>query len=121
MNSINLTGRITKDPELKHSKDGGAYCYFTIAVDDGKDTEGNRRANFVDCIAYKTQAEFLSKYIKKGYMLAVTGSLHISDREDSEGNKIKRATVKAFNVENLTPKSTESKPATSESELPFEV
>ena len=54
-------------------------------------------------------------------MLAVTGSLHISEREDSEGNKTKRATVKAFNVENLTPKSTESKPATSDSELPFEV
>lgn len=120
MNSINLTGRITKDPEPKLSKSQEPYCYFTLAVDDGKDRDGNKQMSFIDCIAYKTQAEFLSKYVKKGYMLAVSGSLHISEREDSEGNKTKRATVKAFNVENLTPKSTDSKPATSEG-LPFEL
>ena len=127
MNSINLTGRITKDPELKTSKDGGSYCYFTIAIDDGKDTNGNKVTSFIDCITYKAQAEFLAKWVKKGYMLAVSGSLHISDRKDSEGNKIKRATVKAFNVENLTPKPTEAQatqtaPVTSDdSELPFDI
>ena len=133
MNSVNLTGRITKGPELKTSKDGGSYCYFTIAVDDGKDTNGNKVTSFIDCITYKAQAEFLAKYVKKGYMLAVSGSLHTSDREDSNGNKVKRVTLKAFNVENLTPKPTEAQPTakaqatqtapvtSDDSELPFDI
>lgn len=120
MNSISLTGRITKDPEAKKTKDGGTYCYFTIAVDDGKDTEGNRKAIFVDCIAYKTSAEFLAKYVKKGNMLAVTGSLNIREVEDSNGNRAKYTSVRAFNVENLTPRQQEAQ-AGATGELPFEI
>lgn len=125
MNSISLTGRITKDPEAKYRTDGSPYCLFTIAVDDGKDTEGNRKAIFVDCIASKVSAEFLAKYVKKGNMLAVTGSLNIREVEDSNGNRAKFTSVRAFNVENLTPRQQEAQAgATSEpntSELPFEI
>ena len=111
MNNISLTGRITKDPEIKKNNNGGSYCYFTIAVDDGKDKDGNRQTCFVDCITYDKRAEFLANYIKKGYMLAVTGSLHISEKQDEHGNYTKRTTVRAYNVENLQPRQTEQAPA----------
>lgn len=98
MNSVNITGRITKDPELKTKQDGGGYCYFCIAVDAGKDKNGEKLTEFIDCIAYNQQANFLSTYAKKGDMLELCGRLHTSIKEDSEGNKIKRVTVVAFNV-----------------------
>ena len=109
MNSCAFTGRITKDPELKTKADGsGCYCYFCIAVDSGKDKDGNKQAEFIDCITYNKTAEFLANYVKKGNLIGVTGALHISLTEDSEGNKTKRATVKVFGVENLSPRSTET-------------
>ena len=98
MNSVNITGRITKDPELKTKQDGGGYCYFCIAVDAGKDKNGEKLTEFIDCITYNQQANFLSTYAKKGDMLELCGRLHTSTKEDSEGNKTKRVTVVAFNV-----------------------
>ena len=98
MNSVSITGRITKDPELRQKQDGGGYCYFCIAVDAGKDKNGEKVTEFIDCIAYNQQANFLSTYIKKGDMLELCGRLHTSIKEDSEGNKTKRVTVVAFSV-----------------------
>ena len=137
MNSVTLTGRITKDPEPKFTNGGGKFCTFTIAVDDGKDSEGNRKAIFVDCIAYKASAEYLGKYVKKGNILAVTGSLNIREVEDSSGKRSKFTNVRAYNVENLSPRppveatpettketTPESEPFTDDSysgELPFQI
>ena len=122
MNNCNFTGRITKNAELKTSQAGKSFCYFCIAVDDGKDADGNRATSFIDCIAYNSQAEFLANYIKKGDLIAVTGRLHVTLNEDKDGNKTKRATIKVSSVESLTPKSkstetaTETAPVTSETE-----
>lgn len=140
MNNCNFTGRITKDAELKTSQNNKSYCYFCIAVDDGKDADGNKATSFIDCIAYNSQAEFLANYIKKGDLLGVTGRLHVTLNEDKDGNKTKRATIKVLSVEALSPKSktteatTETAPVTSETEtekptkktakptdLPFEI
>lgn len=126
MNSVNLTGRITKDPELKTGKEGSAYLYFCLAVDGGKDKEGNKYTDFIDCIAYKSQADYIAKYIKKGAMLGISGRLHVSNREDSEGNKTKSIIVKVNNVETLVrspedkPKETEAAPEDT-GELPFNI
>ena len=99
MNSINLTGRLTKDPELKTKASGdGSYTFFCLAVDDGKDKEGKKLTNFIDCIAYNQQASFLCNYAKKGDLIELSGKLHVSNREDEQGNKTKRTTVIAFNV-----------------------
>ena len=136
MNSINLTGRITRDPELKQKTSGeGSYCYFCVAVDAGKDKDGNKQTDFVDCIAYNKQAEFISKYIVKGSMIELSGRLHITSREDSDGNKVKKATVIVNNVGIISsgkPKDTASDPETDTStpskasdtattDLPFEL
>lgn len=99
MNSINLTGRLTKDLELKTKQSGdGSYAFFTIAVDEGKDKNGNKLTEFIDCIAYNQQANFLSNYAGKGDLIEVSGKLHVSLREEADGSKTKRVTVKAFNV-----------------------
>ena len=139
MNSCTFTGRITKDAELKTSQAGKSFCYFCLAVDDGKDYDGNKVTSFIDCIAYTSQAEFLAKYVKKGDLLAVNGRLHVTLNEDKDGNKTKRATIKVSSVESLTPKpkitetaketAKETAPVISETEkatekpneLPFEI
>ena len=136
MNSCNFTGRITKDPELKATQDNKPYVFFCIAVDGGKDKQGNKITDFVDCIAYSYSADFLSKYAHKGDLLEVSGRLHISERTDSEGNKTKRATIKVDNVGICSSKAKqETAPATTETagaviepnsgepitELPFEL
>ena len=126
MNSVNITGRITKDPEPKTAKDNSIYLFFCLAVDGGKDKEGNKIVDFIDCVAYKSQAEYIAKYIKKGAMLGVSGRLHVSSREDAEGNKLKSVTVKVNNVETLVrspedkPKETEAAPE-DQGELPFNI
>ena len=125
MNSVCLTGRITRDPELKTKQDGtGAYCFFCIAVDAGKDKSGERLTDFIDCIAYNQQASFLDTYVNKGDLIEVCGRLHTSIKEDSEGKKEKRTTIIAFSVGRLQAKTTEEKPKskdTGNDSLPFEL
>ena len=111
MNSVNITGRITKQPELKTKQDGGAYCYFCLAVDNGKDKNGEKLTEFIDCIAYNNQANFIGSYVNKGDMLELNGRLHTSIKEDSEGNKTKRVTVVAFNVGICSKSNKETTPA----------
>lgn len=111
MNSVNITGRITKQPELKTKQGGGAYCYFCLAVDNGKDKNGEKLTEFIDCIAYNNQANFIGSYVNKGDMLELNGRLHTSIKEDSEGNKTKRVTVVAFNVGICSKSNKEATPA----------
>lgn len=94
MNSCNFTGRLTKDPDLKTKQDGtGSYLFFTIAVDAGKDRNGEKQTDFIDAYASGQPAQFLSSYAHKGDLIEVTGRLHTSTREDTEGNKYKRYTL----------------------------
>lgn len=108
MNSVILTGRLTRTPEAREKQDkSGLYCFFTIAVDEGKDRSGQKITSFIECVAYDKQASFLSTYLKKGYLIAVNGSLSVSDKDDGQGNKVRRWLVKAWSVENLQPKDTQ--------------
>ena len=76
MNNVSLTGRITKDPELKYTPNNNAYVMFTIAVSRNyKDKDGNTPSDFLMCVAWHSQAEFISKYVKKGNLLEITGSI----------------------------------------------
>lgn len=95
MNHIDLMGRLTRDPELRTTAAGTPVASFTLAVDrrytpkDG----GERTADFIDCVAWRQTGEFISKYFRKGQMLAVSGSLQIRDWTDKEGNKRRTAEV----------------------------
>lgn len=94
MNQIVLMGRLTHDPELRRTQSGTAVASFTLAVNrdySGKDEE--RKADFIDCVAWKGTGEFISKHFTKGQMMAVVGSLQIRDWTDKDGNKRRSAEV----------------------------
>ncbi|NLT13982.1 MAG: single-stranded DNA-binding protein [Clostridiales bacterium] len=100
MNQVVLMGRLTRDPELRHTQGGTAVSSFTLAVDRGytsKDS-GERQTDFIDIVAWRNTAEFVSKYFVKGQMAAVIGRLQIRDWTDKEGNKRRSAEVIAENV-----------------------
>lgn len=100
MNQVVLMGRMTRDPELRHTQTGTPVASFTIAVDRGfvpKDS-GERQTDFIDIVAWRGTAEFVSKYFVKGQLTAVTGKLQIRDWTDKDGNKRRSAEVVADNV-----------------------
>jgi single-strand DNA-binding protein len=100
MNQVVLMGRLTRDPELRHTQQGTAVTSFTLAVDrDYSSREGGeRQTDFIDCVAWRNTADFVSKYFLKGQMAAVVGRLQIRDWTDKEGNKRRSAEVVVNNV-----------------------
>lgn len=83
MNSINLVGRLTADPELKQTQSGKSVCSFTLAVNRPivKDT-----TDFINCVAWNQSAEYLANYGRKGNLVAVTGVLTSRKYDDKDGN-----------------------------------
>ena len=83
MNKVILLGRITKDPELKYTNSGTAVTSFTIAVNRQKKDDP---ADFINCVAWKNTAEFVSKYFGRGQMIAVVGRWQTRSYVDKEGH-----------------------------------
>ena len=100
LNKIFIMGRLTRDPELRHTQTGTAVASFTLAVDrDFKDKEtGEKKADFINVVAWRSTAEFVSRYFTKGRMAVVEGRLQIRDYTDRDGNKRTAAEVVADNV-----------------------
>ena len=86
MNKVILIGRITKDPELRKTPTDVSVVQFTIAVNRAfQQQNGERQADFINCIAWRNQAENLAKYIKKGGQIAVEGSIQTRSYDDQNG------------------------------------
>ena len=99
LNRIILMGRLTRDPELRRTQNGTAVTSFSLAVDrDFKSQSGERETDFIDIVAWRSTAEFVSKYFVKGRMAVVEGRLQIRDWTDREGGKRRSAEVVADNV-----------------------
>lgn len=100
LNHITIMGRLTREPDLRHTQSGTAVASFTLAVDrDFKDKQtGEKAADFIDIIAWRQTAEFVSRFFTKGRMAVVDGRLQIRDWTDKEGNKRRSAEVIADNV-----------------------
>ena len=99
LNSVTLMGRLTRDPELKHTQSGTAVVSFTLAVDrDFKSADGTKETDFIDCVAWRNTAEFISKYFSKGSMAVVRGRLQLRDWTDKEGGKHRSAEVVVDNI-----------------------
>ena len=100
LNHITIMGRLTRDPELRRTGSGVAVASFTIAVDRdfGKNENGEKETDFIDCVAWRQTGEFVSKYFTKGRMAVVSGRLQIRNWTDKEGNKRRTAEVVADNV-----------------------
>ena len=88
LNHIVLMGRLTRDPELRRTGSGVAVASFTLAVDRDYAAQGaEKETDFVDIVAWRSTAEFVSKYFSKGRMAVVSGRLQIRNWQDKEGNK----------------------------------
>ena len=99
LNHIDIMGRLTRDPELRYTVQGTPVTSFTLAVDrDYQSGSNERQTDFIDCVAWRQTAEFVSKYFSKGSMAIVTGRLHIRDWEDKNGGKRRSAEVMADSV-----------------------
>ena len=100
LNHIVIMGRLVRDPELRRTGTGVAVTSFTVAVDRdfGKNENGEKETDFIDCVAWRQTGEFVSKYFAKGRMAVVSGRLQIRNWTDKEGNKRRTAEVVADNV-----------------------
>ena len=99
LNHIVIMGRLTRDPELRRTGSGIAVTSFTVAVDRdfGKNENGEKETDFIDCVAWRQTGEFVSKYFTKGSMIVVSGRLQIRSWTDKEGGKRRTAEVVADN------------------------
>ena len=99
LNRIVLVGRLTRDPELRHTGNGTAVVSFSLAVDrDFKSQGGEKETDFVDIVAWRSTADFVSKYFTKGRMAVVEGRLQIRDWKDKDGSNRRSAEVVAEHV-----------------------
>ncbi len=105
INTVALTGRLTADPELKHTSNGIAVVSFCVAV--------NRRfkdqqADFINCVAWRQTAEFICKYFVKGQMIGLEGSIQTRNYTDQDGNKRNATEVLVENASFCESKKSES-------------
>lgn len=88
MNKVILIGRLTKDPEVKNTAAQVSVCRFTIAVDRKfKDSNGQRQADFINCVAWRQTANFISQYFHKGSRIAVVGSIQTRNYDNQQGQR----------------------------------
>lgn len=96
MNHVTLMGRLTRDPELKYSQSGKAYCRFTVAVnrDFNKD-----EADFINCLAFGKTAETIAEWLGKGRRIALQGRIQTGNYENKNGEKVNTFEVVADRFE----------------------
>ena len=99
LNLVVLMGRLTADPELRTTPNGISVCRFTLAVDRNYAKPGTeRQADFINCVAWRQTAEFVSRYFVKGQLVAVNGSIQTGSYTDNNGNKRYTTDVVVDNV-----------------------
>ena len=121
-NTVLLTGRLTRDPELKYTASGTAMCRFGLAVNrrykDPKSGEWKDDTNFVNCVIWREAGERVGKVVKKGSPVHVEGRLRSYDYQDKEGNKRSGIEVEARRVQILEKASSAGSSAVGEPESP---
>lgn len=106
MNVAALTGRMTRDPELRRTAQGDAVTSFTIAVDRdyiGKD--GQKEADFINCVIWRKPAENVEKYCSKGSLVSVEGKIHTRHYDNAQGQRVNVVEVVCSSVQFLETKS----------------
>lgn len=98
INKVILMGRLCADPELRNTQSGIAVCRFRIAVNRQYSKNSDQKADFINIVSWRQQAEFVSRYFRKGSMIIVEGKLQNADYTDSNGVKHYAMDVQADNV-----------------------
>lgn len=113
MNSVQLVGRLTRDPEVKYTDGGTSIARFSVAVDRRFSKEGEQNADFINCISFGKTAEFIEKYFFKGMKIGVVGRIQTGSYKNKDGQTVYTTDVVAENVEFVEKKgesSAQSKP-----------
>lgn len=87
LNKVVLAGRLTADVELKQTTNGNSVCSFNLSVNRRFSKEGEQKADFISCVAWRQTAEFISKYFKKGSSICITGEIQTRNWQDQNGEK----------------------------------
>ena len=98
LNKAILVGRITADPELRHTPNNIAVTSFTVAVNRPCSRNAERQTDFIDIVVWRGTAEFVCRYFHKGNAIAIDGRIQVSNYTDKDGNKRRRFEVLADNV-----------------------
>lgn len=118
LNRITIMGRMTRDPELRHTPQGTPVVTFTLAVDRDYQSGGSeKQTDFIDVVVWRQTAEFVSKYFTKGSMAVVSGRLQIRDWQDDNGNKRRNAEVITDSVYFVESKKRDAQPEQTFEEL----
>ncbi|WP_210367601.1 single-stranded DNA-binding protein [Bacillus sp. REN3] len=105
MNRVILVGRLTKDPELRFTPNGVAVATFTLAVNRTfTNQQGEREADFINCVVWRRQAENVANFLKKGSLAGVDGRIQTRNYEGQDGKRVYVTEVLAENVQFLEPK-----------------
>lgn len=111
MNRVNLTGRLTSNPELRVSQSGGASCRFTLAVARKyKNAMGEYDSDFIHCVAFNKTADTINSYVQKGDLLGVDGRIQTGSYTAQDGSKRYTTDVVVDSVDFLQPKKSTSNP-----------
>lgn len=115
MNKVILTGRLTKDPEVRKTQSGLSVCSFVVASDRRfKNNNGEKQTDFIACAAWRQTADVVGNYLHKGSRIMVAGSLQTRRYEDNNGNTVNVTEVLVDEVEFLDPKKQEQTQQTEE-------
>lgn len=99
LNVVAIMGRLVADPELRTTTQGNSVCSFRIACDRSYVQQGQeRQADFIDIVAWRQQADFVSRYFQRGSLIAIEGSLQTRQYQDKQGNKRTAVEVVANNI-----------------------
>ncbi|AZF90490.1 single-stranded DNA-binding protein [Streptococcus phage CHPC663] len=102
INNVVLVGRMTKDAELKHTENNIAVASFSLAVNRNfKDANGEREADFINCVIWRQQAENLANWAKKGALIGITGRIQTRSYENQQGQRVYVTEVVAENFQML--------------------
>lgn len=105
INRTVLVGRLTKDPELRYTPNGVASCNFTLAVNRTfTNSDGQREADFINCVTWRKQAENTANFLKKGHLAGIEGRIQTRNYENNEGKRVYITEVVADSVQFLEPK-----------------
>lgn len=121
MNSVILSGRLTKKPELRATSSGNYICSFNLAVDRGRtDEAGNREADFIECVCFNKTAENLCKYQDKGSFIELKGSVQVNSYVDNENKKRFKTSIRVETINYISQPKTNGYEAKNEQIDPFE-
>lgn len=119
INRVVLVGRLTKDPELKYTQSGVAVCRFTLACNRPFKSEGGeQQADFIQCVAWRKQAENISNYLRKGSLTGVDGRITTGSFEGQDGKRVYTVEVVADSTQFLEPKGNSSERPNSSQDAP---